>query len=159
MNVLSLFDGMSCGQIALDRIGVKVDNYFASEIKPYAIETTQINYPDTIQLGSVTDLTDIDLILPKLDVIIGGSPCQDFSGANRERLGVDGSKSKLFWEYVRVLEEAKTVNPNVKFLLENVKMKKEHQDFVSGVLGCEPIVINSELVSPPPETPFILDKY
>lgn len=148
MNVLSLFDGMSCGQIALNRIGVKVDNYFASEIKPYAIETTQINYPDTIQLGSVTDLTDIDLILPKLDVVIGGSLCQDFSGANRERLGVDGPKSKLFWEYVRVLEEAKTVNPNVKFLLENVKMKKEHQDFVSGVLGCEPIVINSELVSP-----------
>lgn len=148
MNVLSLFDGMSCGQIALDLLGIKVDNYFASEIKSYAIETTQINFPDTIQLGSVTDLIDLDLMLPKIDLLIGGSPCQDFSGANRERLGVDGQKSKLFWEYVRILEELREINPDVKFLLENVKMKKEHQDFVSNVLGCEPIIINSEIVSP-----------
>lgn len=144
INVLSLFDGMSCGRIALDRAGIKVDNYFSSEIKKHAIKVANENFPqDTLnRLGDVTKIKGVDL--PKIDLLIGGSPCQDFSGANKERLGLEGTKSGLFFEYVRLLEET---SPKY-FLLENVRMKKEHQDFISEVLGCEPIVINSELLAP-----------
>lgn len=141
MNVLSLFDGMSCGQIALERIGVKVDNYYASEIKKHAIQTTQKNYPNTIQVGDVTELKGSDL--PKIDLFIGGSPCQDFSRANKTKKGLDGEKSGLFWEYVRLLKETKPTY----FLLENVRMKKEWQDIISEELGVQPVRINSSLVS------------
>ena len=144
MNVLSLFDGMSCGRIALEKAGIPVKNYYSSEIKDYAIGVADENYPEdkNNRLGDITKIKGTDL--PKIDLLIGGSPCQDFSGANKERLGVNGTKSGLFFEYVRLLEETK---PKY-FLLENVRMKKEHQDFVSGVLECEPIVINSEKVAP-----------
>ena len=144
INVLSLFDGMSCGRIALERAGIEVDNYFSSEIKPYAIKVANENYPQDIQ-NRLGDITKIDgYSLPKTDLLIGGSPCQDFSGANKERLGTDGVKSGLFFEYIRLLQET---NPKY-FLLENVRMKKEHQNFVSSIIGCEPIIINSELVAP-----------
>lgn len=144
INVLSCFDGMSCGRIALERANIQVDNYFSSEIKPYAIKVANKNYPQDEQnrLGDITKI--VDCLLPPIDLLIGGSPCQDFSGANKERLGTDGIKSKLFFEYVRLLKET---TPKY-FLLENVRMKKEHQDFVSSIIGCEPIVINSELVAP-----------
>jgi DNA (cytosine-5)-methyltransferase 3A len=139
MNVLSLFDGMSCGRIALERVGIKVDNYFSSKIKDYAIKVADINYPQD-KKNRLGDITKIEgYMLPKIDLLIGGSPCQDFSGANKERLGTDGLKSKLFFVYVRLLKET---NPKY-FLLENVRMKKEHQDFISEVIGCEPIIINS----------------
>lgn len=142
MNVLSLFDGMSCGQIALERAGIKVDKYYASEIKPHAVKVTQFNYPNTIQLG---DVFDIDLNkLPQIDLLIGGSPCQDLSIAMRDRQGLEGIKSKLFWEYVRIL---KKVKPKY-FLLENVaRMKTEDRDVISKILGVEPVRINSSLVS------------
>ena len=144
LNVLSCFDGMSCGRIALERADIKVNNYFSSEIKDYAIEVANINYPMDRE-NRLGDITKIDgYNLPNIDLLIGGSPCQDFSGANKERLGVEGIKSGLFFEYVRLLKETKPTY----FLLENVRMKKEHQDFISGLLGCEPIVINSELVAP-----------
>lgn len=144
INVLSLFDGVSCGRIALERAGIEVDNYFSSEIKPYAIKVADLNYPQDNQ-NRLGDITKIDgYSLPQIDLLIGGSPCQDFSGANKERLGTDGVKSGLFFEYIRLLKETK---PEY-FLLENVRMKKEHQDFVSSIIGCEPIVINSELVAP-----------
>ena len=139
MNVLSLFDGMSCGQIALERAGIKVDNYFASEIDSYAIQVTQKNYPNTKQLGSVLDLNGYNL--PKIDLMYGGSPCQSFS-AMGDGSGFDG-KSKLFWEYIRILKEVK---PKY-FLLENVVMKKEWEDVISKELGVKPIKINSSLVS------------
>ena len=144
INVLSVFDGMSCGRIALERAGIEVDNYYSSEIKDYAIKVANKNYPqdETKRLGDITKIQASDL--PSIDLLIGGSPCQDFSQANRERLGDKGVKSGLFYEYVRLLEEVK---PKY-FLLENVRMKKEHQDLVSEILGCEPIVINSELVAP-----------
>lgn len=143
-NVLSLFDGMSCGRIALERAEIKVANYFSSEIKDYAIKVANENYPQDAE-NRLGDITKIDgTKLPKIDLLIGGSPCQDFSGANKERLGTDGVKSGLFFEYVRLLEETKPTY----FFLENVRMKKEHQDFISSVVGCEPIVINSELVAP-----------
>jgi DNA-cytosine methyltransferase len=139
INVLSLFDGMSCGQIALNKVGIEYENYFASEIDKYAIQVTQKNYPNTKQLGSVTEVKGSNL--PKIDLLFGGSPCQSFSNAGNGK-GFDG-KSGLFFEYVRILKE---VNPTY-FLLENVKMKKEWQNIISKELGCEPILINSNLVS------------
>jgi site-specific DNA-cytosine methylase len=131
---------MSCGQIALERAGYKVDKYYASEIDKYAIQVTMKNYPDTIQLGDVTKWQDWDL--PKIDLLIGGSPCQGFSRSGKG-LNFDDPRSKLFFEYVNVL---KVVKPKY-FLLENVKMKKEWQDIISEYLGVEPIEINSALVS------------
>jgi site-specific DNA-cytosine methylase len=139
INVLSLFDGVSCGRLALERAGVKVDKYFASEIDKYAIQVTTKNYPDTIQLG---DITKIHSVPEKIDLLIGGSPCQGFSFAGKQ-LNFDDPRSKLFFDYVRILN---LVKPKY-FLLENVNMKKEYQDIITNYLGVEPIKINSELVS------------
>lgn len=140
MNILSLFDGMSCGQIALNRCGIKYDNYFASEVDKFAIKVTQANYPDTIQLGDVKNYQEWDL--PEIDLMIGGSPCQGFSFAGRG-LNFEDPRSKLFFKFVDCL---KKIKPK-KFLFENVRMKKEYQDIISAYLGCEPININSNLVS------------
>jgi len=144
MNILSLFDGLSCGRIALDRIGIPIDNYFSSEIKEAALVVANHNYPQDTKnrLGDITKIKDSDL--PNIDLLIGGSPCQNFSIANRERKGLQGIKSGLFYEYVRLLEETK---PKY-FLLENVRMEKQHQNVISSILGCEPIIINSSLVAP-----------
>lgn len=139
MNVLSLFDGISCGQIALNRAGIKYDKYFASEIDESAVKITQKNYPNTIQLGDVTAINGYDL--PEIYLMIGGSPCQSFSRAG-DGLGFDG-ESKLFWEYIRLLKE---VTPKY-FLLENVIMRKEWEDIITKTLGVLPIKINSSLVS------------
>ena len=140
MNVLSLFDGMSCGMIALDRLGIKVDNYYASEIDKYAIQVSQANYPDIIQVG---DITKLDLsTLPKIDLVMGGSPCQGFSFAGKQ-LAFDDPRSALFFEFVKCVD---TLKPKY-FLLENVKMKKEYLDIISEYMGVEPIFINSSLVS------------
>ena len=139
INVLSLFDGISCGQLALQRAGIKVDNYFASEIDPHAIKIAQKNFPTTKHVGSVTELKAEDV--PAIDLLIGGSPCQSFSMAGNGE-GFDG-KSKLFWEYVRILKEVK---PKY-FLLEKVTMKKEWEKVITDALGVEPIMINSALVS------------
>lgn len=140
LNVLSLFDGMSCGQIALERAGIEVGNYYASEIDKYAIKVTQNNYPNTIQLGDVTLINTDDL--PKIDLLIGGSPCQGFSFAGKQ-LNFNDPRSRLFFEFVKIL---RSVKPKY-FPLENVKMKKESQDVISEYLGVEPIEINSSLVS------------
>jgi DNA-cytosine methyltransferase len=139
-SVLSLFDGLSCGQIALNRVGIEYDNYFASEIDKHAIKVTQNNYPKTIQLGDVTKVKGSDL--PKIDLLIGGSPCQGFSFAGKG-LNFEDPRSKLFFEFVRLKNETQ---PKY-FLLENVVMKKEHEKVISEYLGVEPILINSELVS------------
>ena len=157
MNVLSLFDGMSCGQIALERSGIKVDNYFASEIDKYAIRVTQANYPDTIQMGDIRQVRAS--MLPKIDIILGGSPCQGFSIAGKQ-LNFDDERSALFFEFIRLLKDLK---PKY-FLLENVIMSQESNDVISCLLGdmypecvtqkqffqrgrLEPIMINSSLVS------------
>ena len=145
-NVLSLFDGMSCGQIALDQLGIEVDNYFACEIDKWAIKVALKNYPNTIQLGSVTDLHGVDMVLPKLGLIIGGSPCQGFSFAGKQ-LNFEDPRSMLFFEFVRILEEARQLNPDVLCMLENVRMKKEYLAVISEQLGVEPILINSALIS------------
>jgi len=140
MNVLSLFDGMSCGRIALERLGIKVDNYYASEIDKYAMKVSEANYPDIIQVG---DITELDLsTLPKIDLVMGGSPCQGFSFAGKQ-LAFDDPRSALFFEFVRCVKE---LQPKY-FLLENVRMKKEYLDVISEYMGVEPIMINSALVS------------
>jgi len=167
MNVLSLFDGMSCGRLALDRLGVTVDKYYASEIDKYAITVAKYNFPDIIHIGDVKNI-DIEQ-LPKIDLLIGGSPCQGFSFAGKrkgsstkegievtsleqylklkdEGFEFDG-QSYLFWEYIRILRELQKINPDLKFLLENVMMTKKWKDMFNTAVGCEPIMINSNLVS------------
>ena len=163
MNVLSLFDGMSCGQQALERTGIKVDNYFASEIDKYAIQVTMANYPNTTQLGSVVDVDGYSL--PKIDILIGGSPCQSFSFAGKRKgmstkdeqeiltldhylkLKSEGyefeGQSYLFWEYMRLLNEVKPTY----FLLENVMMGEKWEKVLSKAIGVNAIEINSALVS------------
>jgi site-specific DNA-cytosine methylase len=158
INVLSLFDGLSCGQIALDNLGIGVDKYFASEIETKAIEVTQKNYPNTVQLGDVKGVYGANL--PQIDLLIGGSPCTNLSFLGNQKglisedldgylqLKAEGhdfgsSQSYLFWEYVRLLNETK---PKY-FLLENVKMKKEWQDVITKNLGVQPIEINSSLLT------------
>lgn len=140
MKVLSLFDGISSGRLALERAGIKVEKYYASEIDKYAIQVAQKNYPDTIQLGDCTKLNYLELL--DVDLVIGGSPCQGFSFAGKQ-LNFDDPRSKLFFEFVRAV---RIIKPRY-FLLENVKMKKEFQDIISAELGVEPIEINSSLVS------------
>ena len=154
INVLSLFDGMSCGQIALDQLDIPVKNYFAAEIDKYAIQVAQANYPDTIHLGDVQNIqTSGEYDKPhylidefrcghKIDLLIGGSPCQGFSFAGKQ-LNFDDPRSMLFFEYVRLL---KALKPKY-FLMENVKMKKESMDIITEYLGVEPVEINSNLVS------------
>jgi len=140
INVLSLFDGISCGQIALERAGLEVDNYFASEIDKFALQVAKHNYPNTKHLGDVMQVKGSEL--PKIDLLIGGSPCQGFSFAGKQ-LNFKDPRSKLFFEFVRLLKETK---PKY-FLLENVKMKKEYQDVISQHLGITPVEINSSSFS------------
>ena len=152
MNVLSLFDGMSAGMLALQRAGIKVDNYFASEIDKHAIKVTQHNYPNTIQIGDVTKISYKDGVLytengnfkvGKIDLVTGGFPCQSLSLANRGGGNVDEGKSALFFEMLRLLRE---VQPTY-FLAENVKMNENSKNIISEALGVKPIKINSSLVS------------
>jgi DNA (cytosine-5)-methyltransferase 3A len=141
MNVLSLFDGISCGRLALERAGLSVDNYYASEIDKNAIKVTMERFPDTIQLGDVTKI-DFTQFIGKIDLLIGGSPCTGFSPAGKG-LNFEDPQSKLFFKYLEALQ---TIKPKY-FLLENVKMKKEWEDIMSSYVGAEPIEINSALVS------------
>jgi DNA-cytosine methyltransferase len=138
MNVLSLFDGISCGQVALASAGIKVDNYYASEIDELAMSITRKNYPNTIELGDVTKLDISDLKTKNIDLVMGGSPCQGFSVAG-EQLNFEDPRSKLFFEFAKIVEE---LNPKY-VLLENVKMKKEHLDRISDRLKLQPRLINS----------------
>lgn len=146
MYVLSLFDGMSCGQIALRELGVEVDRYYASEIDRHAIAQTQLNFPETVQLGDVEQWRAWDIPWGSIDLVLAGSPCQGFSMAGYRR-GLEDERSRLFWVFVEILEEVRRHNPSVVFLLENVRMKPEHETVINEALGIRPVVINSALVS------------
>lgn len=167
MNVLSLFDGLSCGRIALTNLGCFPDKYYASEVDKFAIQQTRHVFPDTIHIGDVTrvDVSKLD----KIDLIIGGSPCQSFSFAGKQAgmattenievtdldqyldLKIMGfeftGQSYLFWEYMRILTEVRKYNPDVKFLLENVVMSKKWEAVLTKAIGVDPVMINSNLVS------------
>ena len=142
MKVLSLFDGMSCGQIALNRLGIEYDTYYASEIDKWAIQVAKANYPNMIHIGDVTKIQASDFGDEKIDLIMAGSPCQGFSFAGKQ-LNFDDPRSKLFFEFVRLKDKLK---PKY-FLMENVLMKQESQDVISEYLGVKPVMINSSLFS------------
>lgn len=139
-NVLGLFDGLSCGQVALNRAGIHYDNYFASEIDHKAISVTQKHFPNTIQLGDINDWKKWDL--PTIDLLLAGSPCQAFSVCGKQS-NFNDPRGQLFFTFADIL---KTVKPKY-FLLENVKMKKEYLDIISDTLGVQPVLINSSLLS------------
>lgn len=147
MKVLSLFDGISCARVALDRANIPVEMYYASEIDKYAISISQKNYPDIVQVGDVKEVENVWKkvgLRPDIDLLIGGSPCQDLSIAKKNRQGLDGARSGLFWEYVRILNDIK---PKY-FILENVaSMPKEAKQTITETLGVEAIMINAALVS------------
>jgi DNA (cytosine-5)-methyltransferase 1 len=145
LKVLSLFDGMSCGQIALNKLNIECE-YYASEIDKYAIKVTQHNYPNTIQLGDITHWRNWDIDFNQVDLVLAGSPCQDLSCAGKMK-GLSGSRSGLFFTALDILNHIKQLNPNVRFLFENVKMKKESENVFTESLGVPPIEINSSLVS------------
>ena len=146
MKVLSLFDGISAGQLAFQRAGIAVDAYYASEIDKYAISVTDKNFPSTIQLGDITKWREWDIPWGEIDLVIGGSPCQGFSFAGKQ-LNFDDPRSALFFVFVDICHRVADENPKMRFMLENVRMKKEYQDVITNVMGVEPIVINSNLVS------------
>ena len=157
ITVLSLFDGMSCGQIALSRLGIKVKKYYAAEIKAHAIRVTKHNFPDTIHIGDVTKVSYKDGILytengdfecGNIDLLIGGSPCQDLSAMNKNQIGLAGSKSSLFWEYNRIRKEILSYNEDLQFMLENVgSSPSEDLKIITKTLWVDGVRINSDLVS------------
>ena len=150
MNVVSLFNGMNTGRQALENVGIKVKKYYSSEIKPYAIELTQHHFPDTIQVGDVTKWKEWDIDWKSIDLILSGSPCQDLSSAGKRgiRAGINGSRSSLFFVFVKILEHVKSLNPKVLFLQENVgSASKLDVGIMSRALGVYPVRINSKLVT------------
>lgn len=146
MKVLSLFDGMSCGQIALRELGVPIERYYASEIDKHAIAQTKLNFPDTIQLGDVQKWREWDIEWSEIDLLLAGSPCQGFSLAGK-MLGHDDPRSRLYWVFLDILHHVQKLNPNVKYLLENVRMRPADEARINESLGIRPVVINSSLVS------------
>ena len=147
MNVVSLFNGMNTGRQALENVGIKVNKYYSSEIKPYAIELTQHHFPDTIQVGDVTKWKEWNIDWKSIDLILSGSPCQDLSVAGK-RAGINGSRSSLFFVFVEILKHIKSLNPNVLFLQENVgSASKLEVGIMSRALGVYPVRINSKLVT------------
>lgn len=146
MNVLSLFDGISCGQIALNRSGIKYDNYYASEIDKHAISVVQHNYPNTIQLGDVKKWGEWDIDFSTIDLILAGFPCQSWSIAGKMG-GATDPRGRLMFDMMDVYNHVKSFNPNVKFLFENVRMKKEFQGYVDEVIGVKSIFLNSQLLA------------
>jgi site-specific DNA-cytosine methylase len=147
MKVLSLFNGMNTGRQALENVGIKVDKYYSSEIKPYAIELTQYHFPDTIQVGDVTKWREWNIDWKSIDLVLSGSPCQDLSQIGK-RAGINGNKSSLFFTFVEILEHIKLLNPRVLFLQENVgSASKLDVGIMSRALGVYPCRINSQLLT------------
>lgn len=146
MNILSLFDGISCGRVALERANIRVGKYYASEIDKYATQISNKNYPDIIRLGDINQWRSWAIDWQSIDLVLAGSPCQGFSFAGKQ-LAFDDPRSKLFFVFVDILNHIRAVNPKVKFLLENVRMKKACQQIITDTLGVDSMLINSSLVS------------
>lgn len=146
INVLSLFNGMGCGVIALNELGVKVNKYYSSEVDKHANKVASAIYKETIQLGDVTKWREWDIDWSSIDLVLAGSPCQGFSFAGKQ-LAFDDPRSKLFFVFIEILQHVQKHNSNVKYLLENVKMAKEHELVISRYCGVAPIEINSALLS------------
>lgn len=146
MTVLSLFDGKSGGRVALERAKIPVTKYYASEIDKYAIQVSENNYPDIIRLCDVVNWREWNIDFSSIDLLLAGSPCQGFSMAGKQ-LAFNDPRSKLFFVFVDILKHIKSLNPNVRFLLENVRMKKEFENVITDILGAKPVMINSALVS------------
>ena len=146
INVLSLFDGISCAQLALSKTGIEVGSYYSSEVDKWASAITRYNYPDTIELGDVGNWREWGIDWSSVDLLIGGSPCTGFSALGKH-MNFDDPQSKLFFDFVDILNHAKKHNPDIKFLLENVRMEAEWKDVISEYVGEQPVFINSSLVS------------
>ena len=146
LNVLSLFDGISCGQVALQRAGIEVNKYYASEIEQHPIAITQYNFPDTIQLGDINNWREWDIDWNSIDIVIGGSPCQGLTFAGK-KLQLEDPRSKLFFVYIDILNHLRNINPDIKFFLENVKMNSESEAKFNELTGYSPYKVNSNLVS------------
>jgi len=146
MNVLSLFDGIGCGRIALDRAGIKVDNYFASEIEPLSTKVLDYNYPNAKHLGDVTKWKEWDIDFSKIDLLLAGFPCQSWSLAGKQK-GLNDERGQLVYSMTGILKHIRRLNPNMVFLFENVKMKPEYLDFLNEEIGVYPLRINSKLLS------------
>lgn len=149
MNVLSLFDGISCGRVALENLGIKIDRYYTSEIDKDAIAISDFHYPDNEKLGDVNyweDWEDWEIDWASIDLIFAGFPCQSWS-ANGKLQGIEDAKGQLVYPMLHIIEKVRSLNPGVKFILENVKMKTRFQDFLTGLIGVEPILLNSGRVS------------
>lgn len=146
MNVLSLFDGIGCGRLALERAGIKVESYYASEIETDSIRVVSHHYQDAIHLGDVTKWQEWDIDFGSIDILIAGFPCQSWSLAGKQ-LGIDDHRGQLVFCMIAILDKIKETNPDVKFLFENVKMKPEYLSFLNATIGVTPVCINSKLVS------------
>jgi len=146
MRVLSLFDGIGCGRIALERTGIKVDKYYSSEIEPLSMDVLKFNYPDSIHLGDVTKWREWNIDFSKIDILFAGFPCQSWSLAGKQQ-GLNDERGQLVYSMTDILVEIRRYNPNVKFLFENVKMKPEYLKILNDEIGVDPIRINSSLVS------------
>ena len=149
MNVLSLFDGISCGRVALENLGVEIESYYTSEINKNAIAISDRNFPDNEKLGDVNDWEfweDWEIDWTNIDLVLAGFPCQSWSGHGKLQ-GIEDARGKLVYPMLKILRKVQRLNPDVKFLLENVKMKAQFQDFLTMLIGVEPILLNSGLVS------------
>ena len=146
LNVLSLFDGISCGQVALTRCGIEYNDYYASEIEPYAMKVANANFPDMIQLGDVLNWREWDIDWSSIGIIFAGFPCQSFSFAGNQG-GLDDPRGKLLFTLIDIWNECKKHNPDVLFLFENTRMKQDVLETINDLIGFEPVKINSNLVS------------
>ncbi len=146
LTALSLFDGISCGRIALQRLGIPIETYYTSEIDKYAVAISDYHFPDTVKLGDVTAWESWDIDFSQIDLILGGFPCQSWS-ANGHLNGIEDARGQLVYPMLKILERVRQANPDVKFLFENVNMKQQFRDFLTELIQIEPVLINSALLS------------
>lgn len=146
LTALSLFDGISCGRVALQRLGIPIETYYTSEIDKYAVAISDYHFPDTVKLGDVTAWESWDIDFSQIDLILGGFPCQSWS-ANGHLKGIEDTRGQLVYPMLKILERVRQANPDVKFLFENVNMKQQFRDFLTELIQIEPVLINSALLS------------